>query len=99
MGTHKTRSAGDQVAHFFLLFVTTDINCFSGLLSSVYREGAEGAELETLEFRNSNCDIWLFRVFCEEVFTAEAQSSQRSENFKLELFTPRPRRLSLKNCG
>ena len=58
-----------------------------------YREGAEGAELETLEFRNSNYDIWLFRVFCEEVFTAEAQSSQRSENFKLELFTPRPRRL------
>ena len=58
-----------------------------------YREGAEGAELETLEFRNSNYDIWLFRVFCEEVFTAEAQRSQRSENFKLELFTPRPRRL------
>ena len=25
--------------------------------------------------------FWLFRVFCEKVFTAEAQSSQRSENF------------------
>jgi len=61
--------------------LATDINWSSGLLWLAYRGGAEGAELETLEFRHSNCDIWLFRVFCEEVFTAEAQSSQRSENF------------------
>jgi hypothetical protein len=33
----------------------------------------------------------LFRVFCEEVFTAEAQSSQRSENFLFKnSFTLRP---------
>jgi hypothetical protein len=25
--------------------------------------------------------LWLFRVFCEEVFTTEPPSSQRSENF------------------
>jgi hypothetical protein len=28
----------------------------------------------------------LFRVFCEEVFTTEAQSSQRSENFLTKNF-------------
>jgi hypothetical protein len=39
------------------------------------------AEVEKFEFRNSNFDISLFRIFCEEVFTAEAQSSQRPENF------------------
>jgi hypothetical protein len=37
--------------------------------------------------------LWLFRVFCEEVFTAEAQSSQRSENFLFKnSFTLRPPR-------
>ena len=35
----------------------------------------------------------LFQVFCEEVFTTETQSSQRSENFLIKLFTPRPPRL------
>jgi hypothetical protein len=38
--------------------------------------------------------IGLCRVFCEEVFTTEAQSSQRSEKFFYqELFTPRSPRL------
>ena len=37
---------------------------------------------------------WLFRVFCEEAFTTEAPSSQRSRIFSIkQLFTPRPPRL------
>ena len=41
---------------------------------------------EILRFLHSSKQLtfWLFRVFCEGVFTTEAPSSQRSENFLIK---------------
>jgi hypothetical protein len=52
------------------------------------------------EVGNASAISFGYPGFCEEVFTAEAQSSQRSENFLFKnSFTLRPPRLGLENCG
>ena len=50
--------------------------------------------IPVIENLKSKIQTRLFRVFCKDAFTAEAQSSRRSENFLIKkLFTLRPSRL------
>lgn len=67
-------------------------------LESILEKASGGKALGVTRYRWTSeatyLFIWLFRVFCEEVFTTEAPSAQRSENFLIKNSSLRVRAFS-----